>query len=116
MVVTATFTPTQRPIEPPTPTPTPDTVMLVANIIDSTIAAIGWIWFMFGSLIFFIVAGVLAGLSFRQREQERFDLVEPLELDLMDEDAILEDLLNRSPPPLIPDEDDTPDDWPPSLP
>ncbi len=116
MVVTATFTPTQRPIEPPTPTPTPDRVMLVAEIIDSTIAAFGWIWFMFGSLIFFIVAGVLAGLSFRQREQERFALVEPLEPDFMDEDAILDDLLNRSPPMLIPDEDDTPDDWPPSLP
>lgn len=91
--------------------------MLVADIVDSTIAAIGWIWFMFGSLIFFIVAGVLAGLSFRQRERERFDLVEPLELDLTDdEDAILDNLLNNLPPPLSEDEDDTPDDWPPSLP
>jgi hypothetical protein len=116
VVVTATFTPTQRPIVPPTPTPTPDRVMLMANIVDSTLAAIGWIWFMFGTLLFFIVAGVLAGLSFRQREQERYDLIESLELDLTDEDAILDDLLNRSTPPLTPDEEKAPDDWPPSLP
>ena len=119
IMITATFTPTQRPIEPPTPTPTPDTLLLFAKIVDSTVAAAGWIWFMFGSLIFFVVAGILAGLSFRQQEQTRYDLVEPKALDLSDVDVALDEILNlpNSLPPLTPpDEDESPDDWPPSLP
>ncbi|MCB0130298.1 MAG: DUF1080 domain-containing protein, partial [Caldilineaceae bacterium] len=71
-----TATATQRPIGDVTPTPRPDSVLLLAKIIDATIAAAGWIWFLGGSLIFFTVAGVLAGLSFRSRERARYDLMD----------------------------------------
>ena len=41
---------------------------------DSIITAAGFIWFMVGTVIFFVVAGTIAGLSFRQQAEERYDL------------------------------------------
>lgn len=67
----------QRPIIYPTPTPTPDFVMAAARTFDVAVATMGWIWFLVGSLIFFVTAGIVAGLFFRQSEARRYDLPEP---------------------------------------
>lgn len=94
----------QRPIQLPPPTPTPDMLMLAARAFDGMMLAAGWIWFVLGSLIFFTVAGVLAGLAFHQRERHRFDLYEREDYP--------------PPPPLTtpPGPDAAGDDWPASLP
>ncbi len=125
IVVTATPTSAQRAIITPTPTPTPDLLMTMARIIDSTVATAGWIWFMLGSLLFFTVAGVLAGLGFRQQEEHRFDLTEPpgddvdVELERLARMAGLPPSEGSTTSPRLPD--DTADgqshldDWPPSL-
>ncbi|MCB0158804.1 MAG: hypothetical protein KDD83_11790, partial [Caldilineaceae bacterium] len=110
--------PTQRPIITPTPTPTLDAAMLAARIVDGAIAAAGWIWFALGSLLFFTVAGILAGLSFRQQEQQRYDLVDERDA----EDAFLAGSslpdIDTFPPPDHPASPapTPPDDWPSSLP
>ncbi len=63
---------------------------------------------MAGSMVFFVIAGVLAGLTFRQNEQERYDVVitrppgTPSEVDPF-----------QMPPPMT--RGDT-KDWPESLP
>ena len=67
--------PTQRPIVSPTPTATPDYLLAAARTVDAIAMTGVWIWFMLGSLVFFIVAGVFAGLSFRHNDRQRFDLL-----------------------------------------
>jgi hypothetical protein len=67
----------QRPIVYPTPTPTPDFVMAAARTFDVAVTTMGWLWFLVGSLIFFVTAGIVAGLFFRQSEARRYDLPEP---------------------------------------
>jgi hypothetical protein len=100
----------QRPIVYPTPTATPDTLLMLATLFDAGMATAGWIWFLFGSLVFFGAAGVMAGLFFRQQEGRRFDLVE--------DDPALN--LTELPAPASPQSlsphglDD--DEWPDSLP
>jgi hypothetical protein len=98
----------QRPIELPTPTPTPDVLLFAALAVDKTLLAAAWIWFALGSLVFFAVAGLVAGLSFRQAERRRFDL-------LKTDAATLDDagLLPPPPPPRTPRGEDN---WPDSLP
>ena len=98
----------QRPIELPTPTSTPDVLLFAALAVDRTLLAAAWIWFALGSLVFFAVAGLVAGLSFRQAERRRFDL-------LKTDAAALEDagLLPPPPPPRTPTGEDH---WPDSLP
>ena len=118
IVVTPEPAPTQRPIITPTPTPTLDAGMLAARIVDSAIAAAGWIWFALGSLLFFTVAGILAGLSFRQQERQRYDLVDERDAeDAFFAGANLPDIDTFSPPdhPASPPPT-PPDDWPSSLP
>ena len=92
LVVTNTPDPfdVQRPVVLPTPTPTLDTLLAAARSVDALVATAGWIWFLGGSLIFFVTAGIVAGLFFYQREQQRFDLVEDVaaaEDELWDDDA-----------------------------
>jgi hypothetical protein len=67
----------QRPIVYPTPTPTADFVMAAARTFDVAVTTLGWLWFLVGSLIFFVTAGIVAGLFFRQSEAHRFELPEP---------------------------------------
>lgn len=64
-----------RPLEYPSPTPVPDLLILFAKVVDASIAAAGWIWFLCGSLIFFVTAGVLAGLGVRRQYRPRYALV-----------------------------------------
>jgi hypothetical protein len=53
----------------------PQTVMdFVTLIFISTTNAIAWIWLACGSLIFFVVAGIVAGIYFSHRKRERYQL------------------------------------------
>ena len=64
-----------RPVETAPPAPPPDAMLIMARAIDMGILAAGGIWFACGSLLFFGVAGLVAGLYFRQQERSRFQLV-----------------------------------------
>ncbi len=66
---------TQRPVATAAPPPAPDYLLFFANFVDSIIATAGRIWFVCGSVLFFVVAGLVVGLYFRQQEQNRFNLV-----------------------------------------
>lgn len=65
----------QRPIETAPPAPTPDAMLIMARAVDMGILAASGIWFACGSLLFFGMAGLVAGLYFRQQERSRFALV-----------------------------------------
>ena len=67
----------QRPIVYPTPTATADYVMAAARTVDTAVTTFGWLWFLVGSLIFFVTAGIVAGFFFRQAEVNRYELVDP---------------------------------------
>ncbi len=67
----------QRPVVLPTPTATADFVMAAARTFDVAVTTFGWLWFLVGSLVFFVTAGIVAGLFFRQSEAHRYDLPEP---------------------------------------
>jgi hypothetical protein len=67
----------QRPIVYPTPTVTPDFVMAAARTFDVAVTTMGWLWFLVGSLVFFVTAGIVAGLFFRQSEASRYELPAP---------------------------------------
>jgi hypothetical protein len=43
-------------------------------LLVSTTNAAAWIWLVCGSLIFFVVAGIVAGIYFSQRKRERYHL------------------------------------------
>ncbi|MCB0063020.1 MAG: hypothetical protein KDE19_12935 [Caldilineaceae bacterium] len=49
-------------------------VMLLMTSFATSTVTLGWIWFLVGSVIFFAVAGMFAGLSFRQQEAERYQV------------------------------------------
>lgn len=117
IVVTATFTPgpsptaTQRPIEPPPqqPPPAPPRRLLAAEIFDATLASATWLWFLMGSVLFFISAGAVVGLGFWRRDRGNYDLLDPDEkADLLE----LEQAHLSPPPPPV----ERRDDWPTSLP
>jgi hypothetical protein len=86
--------------------PTLDAFGVIASVVASMAQVAAWIWFLCGSLIFFIVAGIVGGLLFSQRERHRYDLylVEPEE----------NPLLEVVDPPKTEKRDD--DIWPASLP
>jgi hypothetical protein len=66
--------PTQRPIEPPPPLPPGDTRSFFSQVLDTAGATLALLWFLGGSVIFFVTAGVLAGLAFRDKERARYQL------------------------------------------
>lgn len=101
--VTETAVPTATPSDTPSPTPTAELAAVVLTAPAETLTTapsagttgtnadylsvllmsfatstvtLGWIWFLVGSVIFFAVAGMFAGLSFRQREDERYQMAE----------------------------------------
>ena len=99
----------QRPIVTPTPTATPDFVMAAARTFDIAVTTMGWLWFLVGSLVFFVTAGVVTGLFFRQSEASRYELPEP--------DFWLEEEPQAgSRRPLSPKGEDGADEWPADLP
>jgi hypothetical protein len=107
----------QRPIVPPTPTTTPDFVMAAARTFDIAVTTFGWLWFLIGSLVFFVTAGIVAGLFFRQSEVSRYDLAEPdywLEEEAPD-DEDPPTILHPGPQPGRPTKQDTDEEWPADL-
>ncbi len=102
--------PTQRPIEPPTMAPgngsSPNSALersFFVQVLDSAGATLALLWFLGGSVLFFVTAGVLAGLAFRDKERARYELD-----DGGDQSAFATQVL----PPQQSDQDD----WPESLP
>jgi hypothetical protein len=128
ITVTATFTPepaalAQRPVEPPPLPPPLDTRSFFVRVLDSAGSTVALLWFLGGSVLFFVTAGVLAGLSFRTKERARF----ALEPDAGDADFIAQPL--AGPPPTgeqsagsnktgdtQADDTQADDNWPASLP
>ena len=112
-IITVTATPTvgtvealapiQRPVEPPTPIPPELVRSLFTQIFNSAGASLALIWFLVGSALFFVTAGVFAGLSFQSKEQRRFELGEAEDLAFQVELDHITEM----------DEDET---WPGSLP
>jgi len=105
---TPTPTPTVRPVVVPIPTPEPTLFSVTGEVVNATLTSAVWIWLTCGSLVFFAVAGTVAGFSFYRRSRQRFDLYEIVPED---EDPPVSKGKGRgkSPPP---DEDS----WPSSLP
>jgi hypothetical protein len=77
--------PADRPIEV-APTSSPDAFGVIGSVISSMASVAAWLWFLCGSLIFFVVAGIVGGLLFSQRERHRYYLyrVEPEESPLLE--------------------------------
>ncbi|MBI3957652.1 MAG: hypothetical protein HY328_02495 [Chloroflexi bacterium] len=73
---TPTPTPTVRPVVILTPTPEPTLFSLAGQVVDAALTSAAWIWLTCGSLVFFAVAGAIAGLSFYRQSRRRFDLYE----------------------------------------
>ncbi len=101
--------PTQRPLEPPTLAPesggSPNNALgraFFVQVLDSAGATLALLWFLGGSVLFFVTAGVLAGLAFRDKERARYDL------DAGGDQSAF------TPQALPPQSDE--DDWPESLP
>lgn len=79
-------TPTLLPSLPPTTgEPLVDYLNLLAGMLRVSTTTLGWIWFLMGSIIFFAVAGLFAGLTFRQQERQRYATAET------EDDAFLDD-------------------------
>lgn len=55
--------------------PTSPALLMVTSVIDGALAAAAWLWFLCGSIVFFGVAGLIAGLYFRGQESKRFSLI-----------------------------------------
>ena len=120
MLLVATATPAvaaiapdgQRPIVLPTPTPTPDVLLAAARSFDTAATTLGWLWFLVGSLIFSVSAGVAVGLFFRQAERDRFALytVQPQPEEELSPPPTRPRPSRAAPP--SPDEDEWPTDLP----
>lgn len=106
---TPTPSPTVRPIATATPTPDGTLFGVVGRAVNAAITSAAWIWLICGSLIFFVVAGTIAGLSFYHQNRNRFKLYEIVPEE---EINILGPTARRRNPSLPPDEDS----WPSSLP
>ena len=63
--------PTLRPVSVPSPTPAPDRLLLAATLIDRAVASLAWLWLICGSFLFFVVAGIVAGLGITGRVANR---------------------------------------------
>jgi hypothetical protein len=114
---TASPTATQRPINLPTPTATVNNATFIQRVIGQSMMAAGWIWFVGGTLLFFVSAGIVAGLTFRSQEHRRYQLRQERPLPPV--------AANTTRPPTPPPsakpgkpalEQEEDDHWPPSLP
>ena len=100
--------PVDRPIAEPPATEPLNLALIITDVLSSMANVAVWLWFVCGSLIFFVVAGVIGGIYFSQRERERYDLytLEP------DEHAHF-DVEQKTERRVRPPDDDV---WPASLP
>lgn len=122
--VETTPTPTLVPlILTPLPSPEADLgyLAVISQVFQVSTATLGWLWFVVGSLIFFVTAGMFAGLGLRYRgRQGVYEMDE--RATTPDEDMRLEPSTNQSfsiqsptassPKPATPEDDDY---WPASL-
>ncbi len=100
--------PVDRPAISPTPESTPDLWTFLA-VLGGQLAQAGvWVWFLVGSLIFFITAGIVAGLSFAWAEDHRYQVYRVIPLEETPEEGASEP---RPEDPVAGE-----DRWPPSLP
>lgn len=97
-------TPVDRP-QARVESPTLDAFGVIGRVVASMASVAAWIWLLCGSLIFFVVAGIVGGLLFSQRERHRYDLYVVEAEDEPRYDVI-------EPPSSDPRDDDS---WPASL-
>ena len=64
----------QRPLAEPTAGPALDSRSFFVRVLESAGSTVALLWLLGGSVLFFVTAGVLAGLSFRAKEKARFSL------------------------------------------
>lgn len=76
-------------------------------------ATLGVLWFLAGSLVFFGVAGIIAGVGFRQSERRRFHLYT---LEEQEDESSDEAATTSSQAPKARSAKDDVDRWPSSLP
>lgn len=78
LVVTSTATPLLLVLTPlPSPAAATGYLAVVAQVFQVSAATLGWLWFVVGSLVFFTVAGMFAGLGWSQRgRQDVYDMNE----------------------------------------
>lgn len=108
-----------------TPLPSPEAatgyLAVVAQVFQVSAATLGWLWFVVGSLIFFAVAGMFAGLGWSQRgRQGVYDMNEratPADEDMRLEASTTQSFSIQSPaaPSAKPQAPDDEDYWPASL-
>ncbi|MEZ4837378.1 MAG: hypothetical protein R2873_36180 [Caldilineaceae bacterium] len=104
--------PVDRDIAPPPAEEPLNFGTVVDDVLRSMADVAVWLWFVCGSLIFFVVAGIIGGIYFGQRERQRYDLytLEPDDHDHFHDHFEVEQQETRRPSP--PDDDV----WPASLP
>lgn len=81
LVFTEVITPTATPLVLVlTPLPSPEIELgylaVVSQVFQVSTATLGWLWFVVGSLIFFVTAGMFAGLGLRYRGQGVYEMNE----------------------------------------
>jgi hypothetical protein len=86
---------------------------MFSSILDTTLAAAGWIWFVAGSLVFFVTAGIVAGLSFRHQERARYHLAQSDDEELTTSPSASSQPSKRR---TRPTDNEDEDNWPASLP
>jgi hypothetical protein len=67
--------PPDRPLEQPTPLPPGSYLGYLSRMFNAFMLTAGWLWFLCGSVLFFISAGVATGFYFRQQERNRYQLL-----------------------------------------
>jgi hypothetical protein len=87
--------------------------MAAARTFDIAVTTMGWLWFLVGSLVFFVTAGIVAGMFFRQSEANRFELPEP---EYWLEEEPQPDRTRPAAGGLGPRPKDADDEWPAELP
>lgn len=119
-----------RPLVQATPLPPSSYATYLAQMMNAFILTAGFLWFLCGSVIFFISAGLVTGLYFRRQERNRYQLVRVPDAD--DDTAITgagslsstraeyqweyDEGAGGSASPRKPDEGSSNDNWPASLP
>lgn len=79
--VTVAITPTATPmVLVLTPLPSPEAeqgyLAVVSQVFQVSTATLGWLWFVVGSIVFFVTAGMFAGLGLRYRGQGVYEMNE----------------------------------------
>lgn len=122
VVVTPTATPLLLVLTPlPSPAAATGYLAVFSQVFQVSAATLGWLWFVVGSLVFFTVAGMFAGLGWSQRgRQGVYDMNEratPADEGMRLEASTTQSFSIQSPaaPSAKPQAPDDEDYWPASL-